>query len=81
MLEAASFLGPVSISLKADRLGIRYEGQVRGLSAGLDDARQDLMPTVLRWMLMIHPGWVLGGLLPYLVCLTLLSRRLLLKGG
>ncbi len=81
MLEAASFLGPVSISLKDDRVRIRYEGEVRGLSAGFADARQDLMPTVLRWMLMIHPGWVLGGLLPYLVCLTLLSRRLLLKGG
>jgi hypothetical protein len=81
MLEAASTLGPVAISFKDDRVGLRYEGEVRGLSLGFDDGRQDLMPTMLRWILTTHLGWVLGGLVPYLVFLTLLPPRLLWKKG
>jgi hypothetical protein len=81
MLEAASTLGPVSISLKDDRLGIHYEGEVRGLSLGFDGARQDLMPTVLRWMLVTHLNSVLVGLMLYLVFLTFLALRLAWKRG
>ena len=79
MLQAASTSGPLSIILKDDHLRLHYEGQVRGLSLGFDDARQDLMPTVFRWLLLTHPVWVFGGFVLYLGSVALLPRRLLWK--
>jgi hypothetical protein len=79
MVLTGSTLGSAAIVFRGDRLGLHYEGEVRELAIATDEDRQNLMPTMLRWLMETRGWWLIGGLVAYLVSLGLLPRRLLWK--
>jgi hypothetical protein len=79
-LELSGARGEITeLRVDADRLTLRYQGRVDGLSLGAGESRRSLMPTWLEWLKERRGAWLLWGTAVYLFGLVMGFSRWLGK--